>query len=235
MSCRRFTAILLLTVFGIALFLSWYLPENHGFWFSIDSALFHYFNAHLATSPFYLKLVAVTNNRAFDSVSLLAMGLLLFYFFLKQDAAGRRWTIIMGLVMLITAVLLNQAGHLLPVVRPSPTLSFSDINRVTELSGIPTKDASKDSFPGDHGLMLMIFAAFMLRYFTRWAFAIATVYVIIFSLPRIMVGAHWFTDIYVGSLSIACVGLGWCLLTPLSDTLINAINRAVPGRHRPER
>lgn len=173
-------------------------------------------------------MVAVTNNRAFDSISLLAMGLLLFSFFIRQDGAGKRKTIVMGVVMLLIAVVLNQAGHLLPVTRPSPTLSFSDINRVTELSGIPTKDASKDSFPGDHGIMLMVFAAFMLRYFTRWAFVVAAIYVIIFSLPRIMVGAHWFTDIYVGSLSIACVGLSWCLLTPLCDSLIDALNRAVP-------
>ncbi|MCD1124582.1 phosphatase PAP2 family protein [Jinshanibacter sp. LJY008] len=232
MGLRNLPTILLLNAFGIGLFLSWFLPENHGFWFPIDSTIFHYFNQHLATSNSFLKLVAITNNRAFDTVSLLAMGGLFLYFFVKQDAAGKRWMIIMGIVMLLTAVLLNQSGRLLPVGRPSPTLTFTDINRVSELSGIPTKDASRDSFPGDHGLMLMIFAAFMLRYFTRKAFCIAVGYVIIFSLPRIMVGAHWFTDIYVGALSMACVGLSWWLLTPASDATINFINRSIPGKNR---
>ncbi|GKX50961.1 phosphatase PAP2 family protein [Budvicia aquatica] len=235
MGCSNLPKILLLNLFGIGLFLSWYLPENHGFWFQIDSSIFHYFNAHLATNAAFLKLVAITNNRAFDGVSLMAMGLLFLYFFLKQDAAGKRRIIIIGVVMLLTAVLINQSGRLLPVQRPSPTLSFSDINRVTELSGIPTKDSSKDSFPGDHGLMLMIFAGFMLRYFTRWSFVIAVGYVIIFSLPRIMVGAHWFTDIYVGALSMACVGLSWWLLTPASDFVINGINRLIPGYKPPSR
>ncbi|MDR0806188.1 MAG: phosphatase PAP2 family protein [Enterobacteriaceae bacterium] len=233
MSSRNIFAILLLNLFGIALFLSWYLPENHGFWFPIDSAIFHYFNAHLAESSAFLKFVAITNNRAFDAVSFIAMGLLFLYFFIKQDAAGKRRMIIMGFVMLLTAILLNQAGRLLPVERPSPTLTFSGINRVTELSGIPTKDASSDSFPGDHGLMLMIFAGFVLRYFTRWAFCLTVVYVIIFSLPRIMVGAHWFTDIYVGALSMACVGLSWWLLTPASDWVIDGINRLIPKKHKP--
>lgn len=229
MDCRNLPKILLLNIFGIGLFLSWYLPENHGFWFTIDSSIFHYFNQYLATNGAFLKIVAVTNNRAFDGISLIAMGLLYLHFFLKQNAAGRRRMLVMGLVMLLTAVLINQSCRLLPVERPSPTLSFSDINRVTKISGIPTKDASGDSFPGDHGLMLVIFAGFMLRYFTRWAFFIAVIYVIIFSLPRIMIGAHWFTDVYVGALSVACVTLSWWLLTPASDFVINGINRLIPG------
>ncbi len=54
---------------------------------------------------------------------------------------------ITGVVMLLTAVVLNQLGHLLPVKHPSPTLTFDNIHRVSELTGIPTKDASGDSFP----------------------------------------------------------------------------------------
>ncbi|HHX0693555.1 TPA: phosphatase PAP2 family protein, partial [Yersinia enterocolitica] len=82
---------------------------------------------------------------------------------------------------------------------------------------------------GDHGMMLMIFACFMLRYFSRSAFAIALLIVVIFSMPRVMIGAHWFTDIAVGSLSIVLVGMGWVLLTPLSDKIINVINHHLPG------
>ncbi|AKJ42687.1 phosphatase PAP2 family protein [Pragia fontium] len=233
MSFRQLPAILLLNIFGIGLFLSWYLPENHGFWYPIDSTIFYYFNAHLADNSGFLKLVAITNNRAFDGVSLLAMGILFLHFFLKQDATGKRRMIIMGVVMLLTAVILNQSGRLFPIERPSPTLTFSGINRVSELTGIPTKDASRDSFPGDHGLMLMIFAGFMLRYFTRWSFCIAVVYVVVFSLPRIMIGSHWFTDIYVGALSMVCIVLSWWLLTPACDAVIDGINRLIPGKHRP--
>lgn len=235
MGFRHLPLIILLNIFGIGLFLSWYLPESHGLWFSVDASTFHYFNQHLADNPCLLNLAAITNNRAFDGVSLLAMGGLFLYFFIKQDITGKHKMIIMGLVMLISAILLNQLGHLLPVERPSPTLTFSDIYRVTELTGIPTKDSSRDSFPGDHGLMLMIFAGFMLRYFTRWAFALAVVFVILFSLPRIIVGAHWFTDIYVGSLSLACVGLSWWLLTPASDAAINFLNRLIPRKYQLEK
>jgi len=44
-------------------------------------------------------------------------------------------------------------------------------------------------------------------------------------LPRIMAGAHWFTDIAVGSLSISLVGLSWVLLTSVSDKCIDFLNK----------
>ncbi|CNE40906.1 phosphatase PAP2 family protein [Yersinia kristensenii] len=229
MTRRNLPTILLLNLLGITLFFSWYIPADHGFWFKIDSAIFFYFNQHLLSSPSFLHLVAITNNRAFDVISLICMGLLYLYFYIKETAAGRRRLIVTGFVMLLTAVILNQLGHLLPVSHPSPTLIFENINRVSELTGIPTKDASSDSFPGDHGMMLIIFACFMLRYFSRSAFAIALVIVVVFSMPRIMIGAHWFTDIAVGSLSVVLVGISWILLTPLSDKVIDAINRNLPG------
>ncbi len=69
-------------------------------------------------------------------------------FWLKENASGRRHIMIIGLVMLLTAVVLNQLGRaLIPVKRASPTLTFANINRVSELLSVPTKDASRDSFP----------------------------------------------------------------------------------------
>ncbi|KFF63053.1 membrane protein [Pectobacterium brasiliense] len=230
MSFARFSSILVLNVLGIGLFLSWYLPENHGFWLTLDSHIFFYFNRLLVDSPTFLHLVAITNNRAFDGCALVAMGLLYLSFYLKATSTERHRLLILGFIMLLTAVVLNQAGHLLPVQHASPTIYFSDVNRVSDLTGIPTKDASSDSFPGDHGMMLMIFAAFMLRYFTRAAFAIGLAIMVIFSLPRIMIGAHWFTDIAVGSLSVVLVGLSWWLLTPASDAAINLLNRLLPKK-----
>ncbi|CAI1005948.1 phosphatase PAP2 family protein [Serratia fonticola] len=233
MTRRNLPFILMLNVLGIVLFLSWYLPTDHGFWFKIDSAIFFFFNQHLASDAWFLRMVAITNNRIFDVISLIAMGLLYLYFYLKQDAFGRRRLIVTGVVMLLTGVVLNQFGHLLPVKHASPTLTFDNINRVSELTGIPTKDASSDSFPGDHGMMLIIFSCFMLRYFNRTAFAIALLITLVFCLPRIMIGAHWFTDIAVGSLSVVMVGTSWWLMTPASDVVIHWLNCKLPGKYRP--
>lgn len=231
MMIKRIPLILLLNAAGLALFLSWFLPVNHGFWLPLDTGIFHFFNQQLVKSQAFLWLVAITNNRAFDGCSLLAMGGLMLSFWLKEDATGRRRIIIIGLVMLLTAVVINQlAQGLMPVKRSSPTLSFPDVYRVSELLHISTKDASKDSFPGDHGMMLLIFSAFMLRYFGKKAFFIGLVIVVVFAFPRVMIGAHWLTDIAVGSLSAVLIGLPWCLMTPLSDRLIAVFDRYLPGR-----
>lgn len=228
---KKLPLILLLNAAGVALFLSWYLPVNHGFWFPIDSGIFHFFNEQLVKSQVILWLVAITNNRAFDGCSLLAMGCLMLSFWLKEDAAGRRRIIMIGLVMLLTAVVINQlAQGLMPVKRSSPSLFFPNVHRVSELLHISTKDASKDSFPGDHGMMLLIFSSFMLRYFGKKAFAVALIIVVVFAFPRVMIGAHWLTDIVIGSLSAVLIGAPWCLMTPLSDRLIVLFDRYLPGK-----
>ena len=182
----RLPLIVLMNLAGLALFFSWLLLPGHGFWFPVDAGVFRFFNNLLTENRAFLWLVAITNNRAFDGCSLLAMGLLMLSYWVKETPYGRRQIIIMGVVMLLTAVVLNQLGQMIPVQRHSPTLFFTDINRVSDLLNVPTKDASKDSFPGDHGMMLMIFCGFMLRYFGVRAFAISLIIFVVFSLPRMM-------------------------------------------------
>lgn len=233
MNIKKLTCILLLNLLGLALFFSWYLPVNHGWWSGADNSIFFWFNDRLVTNKALLWLVAITNFRLFDGVSLLAMGALYFHFWRQETPQGRRRMFAIGIAMLLSALLLNQLGHLIPVSHRSPTKFFPHVNHVAQLTGIPTKDASADSFPGDHGMMLMIFACFMLRYFTRKAFLIAVVIVLVFATPRIMIGAHWFTDVAVGSLSVVLVGMSWWLITPASDYLVNGLYRHLPGKYKP--
>ncbi len=81
---KNLPQIVLLNIVGLALFLSWYIPVNHGFWLPIDADTFYFFNQKLVESKAFLWLVALTNNRAFDGCSLLAMGMLMLSFWLKS-------------------------------------------------------------------------------------------------------------------------------------------------------
>lgn len=76
MHATRLVTILLLNALGLVLFFSWYLPPHHGFWFDIDKGIFFAFNNEMVDHPRFALLVAITNFRGFDAVSLLAMGLL---------------------------------------------------------------------------------------------------------------------------------------------------------------
>ncbi|TKI05828.1 phosphatase PAP2 family protein [Martelella alba] len=229
---HRFAAILCLNILGVLLFFSWYLPANHGFWFTLDSSIFMYFNHLMVRSHAFAILLAITNYRAFDLISLLAMGAMYYVYFRRADRRGKYRLISIGIVMLLSAVVINQLGHLIPVSHASPTLFFQhdpNVVRIAQLVSIPTKDASSNSFPGDHGMMLMIFAMYMWRYFGLRAFLGGVLIVVVFSLPRVMIGAHWFTDIAVGSLSVLLVGLSWWMLTGACDWLIGWLNLHLPG------
>ncbi|POP47838.1 hypothetical protein CHU32_01480 [Superficieibacter electus] len=229
----QLSRILLLNAAGFVLFLCWYLPVNHGLWFTLDSAIFHFFNRPLAHHRAWVWFLAITNNRAFDGCSLLAMGTLMLRFWLRGAPSERRRIVIIGLVMLLTAIIVNQlAQALMPVKRASPTLFFHDALRVSDFLPLSTKDASKDSFPGDHGMMLLIFCSFMWRYFGQKTCQLALLIFVIFAFPRVMIGAHWLTDIVIGSFSSVLIALPWILLTPVSDKMICFMDHYLPGKNK---
>lgn len=161
--------IIFLNAVGLTIFFSWYLPAEHGFWFTLDKSIFYYFNEQLQPESSFTYFVGLTNVRHFDIISLMAMLALYGYYYSKQDHLGKRKMWFIGVTMLFFAVILNQLGHLIPVQRCSPTGFFENIHRVSKMLVFKTKDYSGDSFPGDHGLMLMIYAGFMLRYFGKKA------------------------------------------------------------------
>ncbi len=56
---KNLPQIVLLNIVGLALFLSWYIPVNHGFWLPIDADIFYFFNQKLVESKAFLWLVAL--------------------------------------------------------------------------------------------------------------------------------------------------------------------------------
>lgn len=231
MQAKRLSLILSLNLLGLILFFSWYLLPQHGFWYLIDTKIYFFFN-HLMQSHYnFALLVAITNICGFDTVSLLVMGALYYSYWRHENAAGKRKMLAIGITMLLTAVVVNQLGHQIPVSHPSPSFTFAHAARASEITGIHTKDGTNDSFPGDHGMMLIIFACFMWRYFGMKAFLQSLLIVILFSQPRLMSGAHWLSDITIGSVSVVLVVVSWWLLTDASDKLVNAIAKKLPWPH----
>jgi len=77
------------------------------------------------------------------------------------------------------------------------------------------KDSSSQSFPGDHASVLLIWAMFMTVYSRTigqrvviWGLAL------LFMMPRLVAGAHWGQDDYIGGVMIALLALGWSCYTP---------------------
>ncbi|GAB2792708.1 phosphatase PAP2 family protein [Halomonas shantousis] len=217
--------ILLLNTLGLLLVATWWLTYPT-VWSRLDDGVFWFFNQFVtADHRHWTEVLAFLNLRIFDAIAFVTMALLFFVACLRDSAPERIWRWFgIGLTMLVTAALLAlfttkgiRYGH------PSPTLVFENAHRLTDIVTIPAKDASANSFPGDHGLMLMVFASFMLRFSDRMIGALSVAFVVLLSAPRIMVGAHWFSDVYMGALAIALVVLPWVLYTPLATCCVGRI------------
>lgn len=238
MDRKKLYSIILCNILGVLLLCSWFActpgAVYHGLWLTLDKEIFYFFNELLVRSKAFMYFVAVVNLRAFDVVAFVAMLAIYYSYYRKSNVEGKRWLFCIGVAMLVSAIIVKQFDKLLPIDRMSASAYFDqlyhNVNWVSQLSGWPAKDRSGSSFPGDHGMMLLIFAVYMWKYIGKDAFVKALAVFIIFSLPRIMGGAHWFTDVFVGSVSFVLLVLSWILLTPLSDIFISWLEKKLPLR-----
>lgn len=213
--------ILFYNVLAAVLIATWWLPSVL-FWTYLDDDVFYFFNQFIGPLyPHWTETLALLNTRAFDHVM---FGVLLGMLFLamRRDRSGgwQKWLAI-GLVMSAVAATMGALLHEhLLMARPSPTLWHGQVNLLSDYTTLHAKDSASDSFPSDHGLMAMVFASFMLRFADRLTAMLAVLLTVLVTLPRIMVGAHWVSDVYLGSLTIALVVLPWILCNSWITRLI---------------
>ncbi len=238
MKKKNLVWIILCNIAGALLLGSWLasspVASYHGPWLALDKSIFYFFNQLLVESKSFMYFTAVVNLRAFDVIAFIAMLGIYYSYYRKSNVEGKRWLFCIGIAMLVSAVVIKQFDKLLPIDRASASIYFDqlyhNVNWLSQLSGLAAKDKSASSFPGDHGMMLLIFSVYMWKYIGKDAFAKALAVFVIFSLPRIMGGAHWFTDVYVGSVSFVLFVLSWILLTPVADRFISWLEPKIPLR-----
>ena len=107
-----------------------------------------------------------------------------------------------------------------------PTLVVDDSVRLSqEIPWMKIKDDSSKSFPGDHGTTALLFAA-SFSYLAGWRMGIlATLYAAFLRMPCLITGAHWLSDVLVGSGTITIIFLSWAFCTPLFARFTNGCER----------
>jgi len=194
-------------------------------------------------------LWALANHRLTDVLSGVLMLLLVVSWFwgrprevqnLKCAAFGVL-TLFLGAVPILMHPVIRRG---IDYTRPGPSLLVDGALRLSTLvPSIDAKDMERSSFPWDPAFILITFAAFFLYLGPRRTAVMASVLALIFTMPRLVGGAHWFTDDVIGGGVPAIVMVSWLLATPLGYymmkkflPLVKRIVARIPERLRiPER
>ena len=122
---------------------------------------------------------------------------------------------------IFSLIVLTFSKKVLDFDRHSPSLELEPVHRITLLvPDVDTKDSSKDSFPGEHTMTLSVWV-FLFWYFAGWRFGlVALSFGIIFSIPRLVAGAHWLTDDIIGGIGVAGLASCWLICTPALGFLL---------------
>lgn len=212
--------LLLFHLLAAVLLLSWWWEGTltRGWWDALDRRVFYTLNGSLADGGAWTRFWAMANHRAFDLASALLVAILYGRFALsaRRQYLAERIALFLA-IFLFTIVMIEISNTTLEELnRHSASMVLEPVYRLTELvPDIEAKDYSASSFPGDHATVLLMFTGFF-WFAAGWRYgAVMALIALLFSMPRVVGGAHWLTDDVVGSGTVALVGLAWFFGTPL--------------------
>lgn len=216
--------LLLFHAIVIALIATFVWPFTRTYWDIVDHTFFKWINKTLEGSPLRQLFWACANHKWADWIEDLCI-LAFFIFFVRSLPKGIRRQ---GVAQILFSILYCAAvlffvnrivfrEHLI-IYRDSPTLVIENTVRLSqEIPWMRIKDDSNKCFPGDHATTALLFAgcyAFLAkRKLALWG----GIYALFLCMPRMIAGAHWLSDVIVGSGSIVLLFLSWAFFTPLAS------------------
>ena len=212
--------LLLLHLAAAALLASWWFEGSRLLlWQPLDDGLFRLLNGSLGRfGEGWSTFWAFANTKQFDA---LAAALMLALFLPHILGDGRRHMAermadLLLMLLMIAVVLAVVEETLMNVKRPSPTLVLGTDYWLTQMHPqFKLKDASGSSFPSDHGMVVLLWAAY-LGLTAGWRLGLAgAALAVVLVMPRMVGGGHWFTDTAVGGAFVALIALAWLFCTPL--------------------
>lgn len=204
---------------GFLLFFSWYsFSLTRELWDCVDLWTYRLCNGSLEGRPIWQLWWAFANTRYFD---LGVLSIQLVYFMWVGPKASLRQRFAQFLFLYLFAHTAQTLAHaslerVLHVLRHSPTAALGDGVRLVHL--IPwahVKDASWQSFPGDHTVIVMLWALFCGFFKGANYRRPALLFAALVCSPRLFSGAHWLSDLVVGGGSFTLVLYAIGAYTPL--------------------
>lgn len=227
--------LVLCNLLPLALLGFWLWPTGQMYCLMFDEWLFRHLNTPLATNPTWLHIWAVASLRPFDIVvGLIMLGLLIRGDWVFKAVDVRRAFFGFLSILILMVVIRALFSKLVAVMNwqhnsPSMVLEgavhmsdyFPGWEKTWEL-----KDRSSQSFPGDHASVLLIWGLFM-GLFSRSVgqFLIVWGLTLLFMMPRLVAGAHWGQDDYIGGVLLAVLALSWGYYTPYAARMSSFLLR----------
>lgn len=223
----------ILNLISLLLVASWSGGITREYWDILDQWMFAKTNPWLNEFSATLSwLWAILSIRISDLIPLFIM---LWFFSIKgaifankERLSGLVGFVLLLIVMLFVRETLDFYVNLENLGRPSPTAVIDSAVRLSSIyPSFDLKDWDGDSFPGDHAAVLFTWFGYCLFFVrNKWSFLVVF-FVMLFSLPRLMAGAHWLSDIMVGGVSTALTTLAFGLYTPMLNKLQKSLTKVV--------
>lgn len=209
--------------------LSWIIPSTRFAWDYIDQKCFTFLHSWIQTSVFWQNFWAIANHKRVDWLHDIFMGSFFLYYIKKGGAIlrVRRIAELIISILCFFSVICIINKTLIPayfsISRYSPSLVYESAIRLsTKINWLYIKDHSRTCFPADHGTTAVLFIGTVFFLMGRRIGIFALLYGTLFCLPRLIVGAHYLSDILVGSAGIALFSLAWLYFTPAMFYLTKA-------------
>jgi Kdo2-lipid A phosphotransferase len=241
-TCWNVKKLLLWHALAACVLASFFLPWGKSLWDLIDIKTFSTLNQTLEVNRFAQFFWGFFNHENADWLEDVIIFLFFFTLFKRAPVELKSRKIAEFLFCLLyTGLILFLVNHLffakiLHLHRESPSVVLNDVIHLSEkLPWMKLKSGSTRCFPGDHATTALFFAICYAFYAPRRLAIFASLYTLLLSLPRVVMGAHWMTDIIVGSGSIAMVSLSWAFCTPFHLHATNLIEAMLKKTRRVER
>ncbi len=210
-----------------------FLLRKTSFIHELDISLAYFFNDIIRLHPSLQNPCALLNSKLGNWMYDILMALFIIpYICLGKKEKWLERTIttalVVGLSFFCYFLFNRYITRQLHFKSQSPTGILPDLFNLAEaINWIKVKIHSSNSYPSDHGSTIFMFILSTYYLMGRKVGALAIIASIPFALPRLLVGAHWTSDLILGSLPLALFNVAWFFYTPLYKTLLHKILRSI--------
>jgi len=215
--------IMLYFASAMLLFLSWYFPPFNKIWQVIDMHGFYLLNGTMAIGKPWQQFFGFLNSHTGDLVLILFLAVLsLIPGVVFEKIYYKR--LLLTLFGLIVFVYLTKWVFIqgLALHRLSPSMVFPTPYVIPKMTPnlVDVRFYGTNVFPSDHGIVIFSWLLFVFCYGRKLFKPIAFILAALLLMPRLMVGAHWITDEWVGGFAGALIYVAIFCFTPLSKVFL---------------